>query len=351
MRKRHRFSGIAGLFLFLAGLITASLPARAVQWSAAWPDAGEVHDVTPVEVTLSSSDPFTPADIGHAPRRPVRALLYLPPGASATHKVPAVVLLHGSVGNYQERGYRYGLPLAELGIAVLVVETYASRTDLATSFIGRALNITETMFDADAYAGLGALAARPDIDQAHVALMGFSYGGMAATYALYDAVAGRLAPQAPRFAAHIAYYAPCVARFADSRTTGAPLLMLYGGRDQLIHPDRCAQIANDLRGGGSAVTIIDYPEAVHQWDGEMAPRLIGRHLADCSFRVDRFGLVHDASTGVAMGSPFTRGAVLALCTGSRPWPIGRDDAVAARSNRDLLAFLHTAFERPVRPTQ
>ena len=122
--------------------------------------------------------------------------------------------------------------------------------------------------------------------------------------------------------------------------------MLYGGRDQLIHPDRCAQIASDLRGGGSAVTIIDYPEAVHQWDGEMAPRLIGRHLADCSFVVDRFGIVHDAATGVAMGSPFTRGAVLALCTGSRPWPIGRDEAVTARSDRDLLAFLHTVFGPP-----
>ena len=343
-RRAHRVPG--GLRAVLIVLLALHSPARAAGLDAPWPDADAVHDVAPVEIELASSDPFMPSDLGRAPARRVRAMLYLPPGASARHKVPAVVLLHGSVGNYQERGYRYGLPLAELGVAVLVVETYASRPDLATSFIGRALHITETMFDADAYAGLQALSARADIDAAHVALMGFSYGGMATTYALYHAVADRVAPGGPRFVAHVAFYAPCVARFADSRTTGAPLLMLYGGQDQLIHPDRCAQIATDLRQGGSAVTIIDYPRAVHQWDGELAPRLIGRHLADCDFRVDRYGIVHDAGTGIAMSDPLMRGAVLAFCTGSRPWPIGRDEAVVEQSDRDLLRFLSAAFDGP-----
>ena len=329
-------------------LCWAAVPvsARAGTLDAPWPDPDEVRDVAPVDVTLASSDPFTPADLGRSASRPVRAQLYLPPGASAAHRVPAVVLLHGSVGNYEERGYRYGLPLAELGVAVLVVETYASRTDLATSFIGRALHITETMFDADAYAGLKALAARPDIDASHVALMGFSYGGMATTYALYDTIADRLDPGGPRFAAHVAYYAPCIARFADSRTTGAPLLMLYGGRDELIHADRCAEVAADLRGGGSAVTVVSYPQAVHQWDGEMAPQLIGRHLADCRFKVDRFGRVHEAMTGITMSNPLTRGLVLASCTGDRPWPIGRDEAVVAKSNADLERFLRGVFGGP-----
>ena len=324
----------------------ALMRTRATTLDAPWPDPDDVHDVTPVDITLASSDPFTPADIGRSASRTVHAQLYLPPGTSAAHKVPAVVLLHGSVGNYEERGYRYGLPLAELGVAVLVVETYASRTDLATSFIGRALHITETMFDADAYAGLKALAARPDIDASHVALMGFSYGGMATTYALYDTIADRLDPGGPRFAAHVAYYAPCIARFADSRTTGAPLLMLYGGRDELIHADRCAEIARDLRGGGSAVTVVSYPDAVHQWDGEMEPRLIGRHLADCRFKVDRYGRVHEATTGVTMSNPLTRGLVLASCTGNRPWPIGRDEAVVAKSNADLERFLRGVFDGP-----
>ncbi len=321
-------------------LVLLAPAVRAASLDGAWPDPGTV-DIRPIDVALASSDPFTPADAGLGAPRVVHAQLYLPRDASRTHRAPAIVLLHGSVGHYEERGYRYGLPLASMGVAVLVVETYASREDLGRSFIGRALHITETMFDADAYAGLDLLAHRPDIDPSRIALVGFSYGGMAATYAMQLLLAGRLARPGERFAAFASYYAPCIARFDDVRTTGAPLLMMYGGRDELIHRDRCAAVAGDLRRGGSAVTIVDFPDAVHQWDGEMAPRLIGRHLADCDFRVDRDGIVHDRNTGIVMTGPLTRGVILGLCTGSRPWPIGRDDGVTTESNARLGAFLRT----------
>ncbi len=342
------FSLVAALAACLC-LLVPLRAASALEPGAPWPDPASVTDIHPVTVELHSTDPFTPADWKRAAPRTVPALLYLPPGASAAHPVPAVVLLHGSIGNYTERGYRYGLPLAAQGVAVLIPETYAARTDLGRSFIGRALHITETMFDADAYAALDALRHRPDIDAAHIALIGFSYGGMATQYALTATIADRFARPGERFAAFASYYGPCIARFDDVRTTGAPLLMMFGGRDQLIDHARCAAVADDFRRGGSAVTVIDYPDAVHQWDGEMAPRLLGRHLAACALRVDRLGLVHDNRTGLAMTGPLTRGVILFLCTGSRPWPIGRDAAVAARSNADLTRFLGAAFGSPGPP--
>ena len=280
--------------------------------------------------------------IGAAPAA-VALTPYLPPGASAAHPVPAVVLLHGSIGNVAERGWRYGLPLAAQGIAVLLPETYASREDLGRSFIGRALHITETMFDADAYAALDALSHRPDIQPSHIALIGFSYGGMATQYAAARTIADRFARDGERFAAFASYYGPCIARFDDVRTTGAPLLMMYGDRDELIDHARCAQVADDFRQGGSAVTVIDYPGAVHQWDGELPLHLVGRHLAACDFRGARDGVIHDRNTGLAMIGPITRGISLFLCTGARHWPIGRDDAVAAQSNAELTRFLAAAF--------
>jgi dienelactone hydrolase len=304
-----------------------------------WPDPASVTGVQTETVTLHSSDPFTPEDAGRAKPRDVTAQLYLPNGMSPDAPAPAVVLLHGSAGNAIERGERYGPALAAMGFAVMVVDTYASRPDLGDSYIARVLNITETMFDADAYAALRYLAARPGIDAHRVALAGFSYGGMAATYALYAQMADRLAPPGLRFAAHVAFYAPCIARFRDSRTTGAPLLMLYGQDDELMRAARCEQIAQDLRAGGSTVQIISYPGAVHQWDGPLAPRLIGRHLADCRFMVSRDGSVTDQNTLLPMDGPFMRKISLALCTGSRPYPIGRNAAVAAQSNHDFAAFL------------
>ena len=332
-------TGFAGLLLvFAAPLRTGAT----VHIADPWPDARTLTGIRTEEVTLHSSDPFTPGDVGRAKPRDVTAQFFLPSIAPGEH-APAVVLLHGSAGNAYERGERYGPALASMGIAVLVVDTYASRPDLGESFIDRVLHITETMFDADAYAGLRYLALRPDIDAHRVVLTGFSYGGMAATYAMYAQMADRFMPPGLRFAGHVAFYAPCIARFRDSRTTGAPLLMLYGQSDELMRANRCEQIADDLRGGGSAVQIISYPGAVHQWDGQMAPRTIGRHLADCSFMVNRDGTVTDENTLLPMDGPLMREVSLALCTGSRPYPIGRNAAVAAESNRDFAAFLARVF--------
>ncbi len=337
MKNLLRWMMVAGLFMLGCGPAGAS-----VHLADPWPDPGSVT-IRTQGVTLHSSDPFTPADIGRGKPRDVTAQLFLPQTIAPGDPAPAVVLLHGSAGNAYERGERYGPALASMGIAVLVVDTYASRPDLGDSFIERVLNITETMFDADAYAALRYLATRPDIDAHRVVLAGFSYGGMAATYAMYSQMADRFMPPGLRFAGHVAFYAPCIARFRDSRTTGAPLLMLYGQSDELMRASRCEQIASDLRGGGSAVQIISYPGAVHQWDGPMAPRTIGRHLADCSFMVNRDGTVTDETTELPMDGPVMRKVSLALCTGSRPYPIGRNAAAAAASNRDFAAFLARVF--------
>lgn len=308
-----------------------------------WPDPATITDVQTESVSFASSDPFSPSNFGRAPGRMVSARIYLPQQAAAGRRVPAVVLLHGSAGNIAERGATYGPQLAAMGVAAMVIETYASRTDLATSFIDRVLHITESMFLADAYGALAYLAGRPDIDPHRVVLAGFSYGGMAATYALYAQIADRLAPGGPRFAGHLAFYAPCIARFADSRTTGAPLLILYGGEDELIRPARCAQVADDLRHGGSEVTIIAYPGAVHQWDGAMPRGLIGGQLGGCRLRVERDGTVRDQRTLLPMNGPFLRKIILGLCTEARPYPIGRDDRIRALSNRDFGQFLSRLF--------
>lgn len=326
-------------------ILLPAAPAMSFRNVNPWPDTDTVQGIQQLAVTFPSSDPFAPRDIASAKPRTVRGLLFLPPGAAPNHATPAVVMLHGSAGLIYDRA-KYGPQLASMGVAVLLVETYDSRPDLGTGFIERVLNITETTFVADAYAALHYLAVRPEIDAQHVVLTGFSYGGMATEYAMYTQMAHAFAPHGPWFAGHVAFYAPCIARFVDSRTTGAPLLMLYGAEDQLIRPDRCAQIANDLRSGGSEVEMISYPGAVHQWDGGMQRRLIGRQLAGCRFRVERDGTVRDENTLLTMSGPFMRKIILGLCTGSRPYPIGRDDAVRAKSNRDFGAFLQRVFSTP-----
>jgi len=350
------------LLTILLAALAIPAAAAAVSWSRLaepWPDPASLADIPGIAVTWPSTSPFAPEDIGGgpdaAPPTTAQGRLYLPPGPHAPRSVPAVVLLHGSGGILAMRELTYAPQLARMGVAALVVDSFGARRDRGTEFIERVLNITETMALADAYSGLGFLAERPEIDPRRVVLTGFSYGAMATMYALYAQVADKLAPPQPnnggmRFAGHVAFYGPCIARFEDSRTTGAPLLMLIGGKDEIVDQRRCAEVAADLRAGGSRVETIVYPDAVHQWDGAFAPRQIGRNLAGCSLRVERDGTIRDTHTGLAMTGPFMRKTILGLCTlGAGPYPIARDDRVRAQAVADYGRFLARIFAAAPHP--
>jgi dienelactone hydrolase len=339
-----------------ASLLLIAFPvlAAGMSWShlaGPWPDPAALGDVPGVAVSWPSTSPFAPEHIGAGPENdpPTAAhgRLYLPPGQHPLRSVPAVVLLHGSGGILASRELTYAPQLARIGVAALVIDSFGARRERGTDFIVRLLNITETMMLADAYSGLAFLAARPEIDPRRVVLTGFSYGAMAATYGTYAQIADKLAPAGLRFAAHVAFYGPCIARFADSRTTGAPLLMLLGGADEITDQGRCAEIAADLRAGGSRAETIVYPGAVHQWDGGFGRRSIGRNLGGCAMLVEQDGTIRDLRTGLAMTGPTSRKIILGLCTMlAAPYPIGRDDSVRARANADWGRFMAEIFSRP-----
>jgi dienelactone hydrolase len=334
---------LAALLLPLGAAPAAAGEALAARLSAPWPaiEGTSYHDGE--MVTFPSSSPFTPFDAIRKPGEPpttASGVLAFPKDLPARTRVPAVVILHGGNGILWSREVTYARQLAELGIAALIVDTFGVRRDRATAFDDRIIEITESMFVADAYAALRFLAARPEIDPARVALVGFSYGGMASMLAAYRQVADTFAPNGPRFAGHVGYYGPCIARFQDSRTTGAPILLMWGSEDALVDPKRCAEIVADLKGGGSPVETIVYQGAYHQWDGDSeVPRRMRRNLVGCSFLVEPDGGVRDTISTLPMTGTFGRKLILAACTSGDGYLIGRDLAVRQRSTADLGRFL------------
>ena len=134
-------------------------------------------------MSFQSSDPFVPRDIGQAPKRMVRGLLFLPKSTARDRATPAVVMLHGSAGMIDDRAKYRASARIDGHRPRCWSKRPTDRPDLGTGFIERVLNITETMFVADAYAALAHLAARPEVDPRRVALAGFSYGGMATQHA------------------------------------------------------------------------------------------------------------------------------------------------------------------------
>ena len=89
--------------------------------------------------------------------------------------------------------------------------------------------------------------------------------------------------------------------------------------------------------------MISYPGALHQWDGGLPRRTVGRLLGACRLRVERDGTVRDERTRLPMSGPILRRVILAACVEDRPYLIGADEAVRAHSNRDLGRFLDSVF--------
>lgn len=326
----------------LAVVVALAGRAMALDLPETWPEAG-ADPGTPV--SFPSYSPFTPAQVADA--RPVTGVgtLFLPVGGG--RPTPAVVLLHGSGGIVAARELAYARQLAKLGVAALVVDSFASRRDFATGYVDRLLAITESMLAADAYAALDWLASRPDVDASRVALLGFSYGGLASLYAVNAGVADRLARGPLRFAGHAAYYAPCIGELADPRTTGAPVLMQAGALDETIDVERCRATTEAFRRGGSDTRLVLHEGAHHQWDGTPgADWRPSRGIRACRFRVEADGNVRDLRIRLSMTGRTTRSLALGLCTDKGGYQIRADAAVRARSTAELARFLNRVLGAP-----
>lgn len=277
--------------------------------------------------------------------------LYLPAGASTDKPAPAVVVVHGSGGISPGRESEYGALLAANGYAALVIDYYRPRGIVeSTPYQSKTLGVTEFDAVSDAYAALRALNAHPAVDPRRIAIVGFSYGGMASRIALDARVKAAIAPDLAPFAAHVDYYGPCFQDFHVSQTTGAPLLSLRGGEDASNDLVACAAREAQLRAAGSEVSSVIYARAGHAWE-VMTPRAMGKnaYLSGCTLDYDAAGLPSVGGKSViAADAPPARdqraqlrmnsGAAIGECV-KVGYIVGRDETTRAQSDYQLLQFL------------
>jgi dipeptidyl aminopeptidase/acylaminoacyl peptidase len=107
----------------------------------------------------------------------IPAILYRPKDASATHKVPAVVLVHGGPGGQSRRGYSELVQhLVNHGYAILAVNNRGS-SGYGKKFFHMDDRKHGDVDLKDVVAARPYLASLDWIDGGHVAIMGGSYGG------------------------------------------------------------------------------------------------------------------------------------------------------------------------------
>ncbi len=300
---------------------------------------------------FASWTPKTFADLmkGNRPGEAVNITghLFLPPG---TERVPAVVLVHGSGGIYNAELDFWPKQFNAAGIAVFTLDMFGPRGVQST-----AEDQSQVPFaadTADAFAALKLLATHPRIDAKHIAIMGFSRGGIAALRASVEKIIdSQKLPDGLRYAAVVPTYpGACAGIFRLIVKPGvfsrAPMLFIQGDADDYTPIGPCQDYADRIGKAGTPVEFVVIEGAHHKFDSDDLKRYYVRGATrtkpECPLETDiDTGYVYDRTTGTRLqGEAFNAamkgcGAVGATVEGSSR---ARDKAAQA-----AVAFLKKTF--------
>ena len=185
-------------------------------------------------------------------------------------KSPALVIFHTCGGISQH--IRVWADAAVIrGYTVLTVDAMRG----LGSDCGSPSKISNGRLVKDALDAVAHLASLPGVDGDRISVIGFSKGGMMASWLASSNVANTLRPATPLIAASVSAYAFCGLAPTRGRPQGItivqpdtdrPLLVLLGGKDTETPPAFCLDLLPKLQAAGKPVQWHLYPEATHAWD-------------------------------------------------------------------------------------
>jgi uncharacterized protein len=270
-RGRASWSGSA----FIGALLGLLCPALA---SAGDEECRSDEQPTISFVQFQSPNLAAPA----GPSLTIKGKLTLPRrGCHGGHKLPAVVILHGSSG-VDSRGDFYEAKLIDAGIATLQIDMWEARGVVGPANRPQAPILTYP----DAFSALAFLTAHRRIAGDRVGVLGFSWGGvisLAAAEKLYADMFGG----GRKFKAHVANYPVCYAynnsipalpppaQFGTQflHLTGARVLIQIGSNDSYDNGTaHCKSLAESVNASNNnVVRVAEYAGAYHAWDRLMVP--------------------------------------------------------------------------------
>ena len=270
-------------------------------------------------------------------------LLVLPPQASKETPVPAVVILHGSGGDWTGRSIYLANRLAKHGIAGFAVDTFVARnlrsTDDYFERLQKASIYTQII---DGFNALKALQQHPYIDGENIAVTGFSLGGGSTLYSMFEAVAtGIVGKDGPRFSAYASFYAGCSLDFEEFEVEGSPVLIMMGEADESMSIERCEWFKNKLEQFEVDVEMAVYEGAGHGWEQPYPQAFVpGAAITkDCLMLWTRNNEVVEQNSGYSVDKPWGAFRAFSNCSTREGYTMGLNEAAKEQSWLDFYAFL------------
>ena len=233
--------------------------------------------------------------------------------------------------------------MRKAGFATLTYDSFAARGTTGTALQGSSGYLLPGI--ADAYAALRLLSGEPRIDADRIAIIGFSYGGEVAHLAAFATLRSALNPGPDRFAAHVAFYpgGNFGVTAEASAYTGAPVLMLLGGKDENLPVAKIENYLAYARAAGAAAPIetVIYPGAYHAWTVSDQPtaRFYPDFVSTKKCPIILLGRKAPALLIDGEPKPFDPAAFAACAAAAPGYSMGFDAAVRAQSITDAIRFL------------
>lgn len=184
----------------------------------------------------------------------VHGVLYTPHGKGP---FPALVVIHewwGLVPWVKEQAAR----LADQGYVTLAVDLYRGKaTDSPEVAHELMRGLPEDRANRDLLAAVAYLKSRKDVKADRIGSIGWCMGG---GYSLDLAIAD------PNLAADVINYGHLATDPARLRQIHAPILGLFGAKDQGITPADVHKFEQDLKQMGKKIDVVIYPDAGHAFE-------------------------------------------------------------------------------------
>ncbi|WP_376088384.1 dienelactone hydrolase family protein [Roseomonas sp. CCTCC AB2023176] len=293
-------------------------------------------EVLPISSTTLTGEEFLRGSSGREAL--LGGELRLPP--SATGRVPAVILVHGS-GGISGSADLWARELNSVGVAAFILDTFSGRGIVSTVEDQDQLHSLAMMVDA--YRALDRLADHPRIRADRIAVMGFSKGAVASIYSASERFRRMHGNPERRFAAHIGLYTPCNVRYlADAQVTGAPMRFHHGVVDDYVSIAPCREYVARLRAAGVDATLDEYPNGQHGFDSPLSARLVpvptAQSTRNCRLEEGEGGIIRVAGTS----ETFSQRGSACVAVGAH---VGHDPEGEAAVKASVKRFLQEVLLR------